>query len=145
VALFMLCGAVGVLVGGFLAARGEARHDRYIAWILVAAALLAVVLAIAVLPSSTTPMLMAVIGFCNGLANPSRDLLVRRAAMSRFGQQAFGRIYGLVYSGLDAGLALAPLVFGLFMDAGHFVLVLLGVAVLQGAAVLTALGVGRHA
>jgi FSR family fosmidomycin resistance protein-like MFS transporter len=55
---------------------------------------------------------MAAIGFLTGLAGPSRDLLVRRAATARFGQAAFGRVYGFVYSGLDTGLALAPLVFG---------------------------------
>ncbi|CAD5109159.1 MFS transporter [Zestomonas carbonaria] len=143
VSLFLFSGAVGVVAGGFLAARGGA-HERQVACILLAAALLAVLLASAVLPPALAPLLMALIGFCNGLANPSRDLLVRRAAVGRFGHRAFGRIYGLVYSGLDAGMALSPLLFGLFMDAGRFALVLLGVALLQVAATLTALGVGRQ-
>lgn len=141
--VYLLCGAFGVFVGGFLAARGEG-HDRRIALILSAAALLAVLLASGVLPAVLVPVLMGVIGFCNGLAGPSRDLMVRRAAMARFGQAAFGRIYGLVYSGLDAGMALSPLVFGLFMDAKQFALVLLGVALMQIFAVLTALSVGRQ-
>ena len=88
---------------------------------------------------------MAAIGYCTGIAGPSRDLLVRGAATSRFGQAAYGRVYGFVYSGLDAGLALAPLAFGAFMDGGRFTAVLIGIAVLQGLAILTALRVGGAA
>jgi MFS family permease len=58
---------------------------------------------------------------------PIQDLLVRRAATSRFGQGAFGRVYGFVYSGLDTGLALAPLVFGAD-GRGRFTTVLVGIA-----------------
>jgi hypothetical protein len=88
--------------------------------------------------------LMAAIGFLTGLAGPSRDLLVRSAATARFGQAAFGRVYGFVYSGLDTGLALAPLVFGGFMNKGQFATVLFGVAILQALAVFTALNVERR-
>ncbi|MBL8420620.1 MAG: MFS transporter, partial [Dechloromonas sp.] len=66
----------------------------------------------------------------------------RRVATSRFGQAAYGRVYGFVYSGLDAGLALAPIVFGVFMDNGRFAQVLIGIAVLQALAILTALRAG---
>ncbi|HEY6897030.1 MAG TPA: MFS transporter, partial [Rhodocyclaceae bacterium] len=89
------------------------------------------------------PMLGA-IGFATGMAGPSRDLLVRRAAASRFAQAAYGRIYGFVYSGLDAGMACAPLLFGPLMDAGHFHWLLSGVALLQVLAVFTALGIGSR-
>jgi hypothetical protein len=67
---------------------------------------------------------------------------VRRAATSTFGTGAFGRVYGFVYSGIDAGLALAPLVFGPLMDAGHPTYVLWGIAMLQVAAIVAALSVG---
>lgn len=89
-------------------------------------------------------MAMGVMGFFGGIAGPSRDLLVRQAATARFGQQAFGRVYGFVYSGLDTGLAVSPLVFGPLMDAGRFGTVLAGVALLQALAILTALNVGRQ-
>jgi hypothetical protein len=85
----------------------------------------------------------AVFGFCTGTATPSRDLLVRRAAMERFGQRSFGRIYGFVYSGLDTGLAVAPVLFGPLLDRGMFTAVLYGVALFQGLAVLAALRVGQ--
>ncbi|MEW5888350.1 MAG: MFS transporter [Pseudomonadota bacterium] len=141
-AAFLLGGAGGILVGGFLANRGEG-HDRLIALALLAAAAVALALALGTVPSWSVSLLMGAMGFCAGVAGPSRDLLVRRAATSRFGQGSFGRVYGFVYSGLDIGLAVAPLIFGPLMDAGRFALVLGGVAVFQGLAVLTALGVGR--
>ena len=89
------------------------------------------------------PVLLAGIGFFTGIAGPSRDLLVRKAATSRFGQAAYGRVYGFVYSGLDLGLAIAPLMFGAFMDQGRYSAVLVGIAVFQSLAILTALRVGR--
>jgi MFS family permease len=84
---------------------------------------------------------MLSIGFGVGFAGPGRDLLVRRAATSRFGRSSFGRVYGFVYSGLDTGQALSPLVFGPVLDAGRFRQPLIAIAVLQAAALLTALRV----
>lgn len=139
---YLLAGAAGVLVGGFLTR--HARQGQVIAGALCTAALAAVLLASGWPPAGMVVPLMAAIGFLTGLAGPSRDLLVRSAATARFGQAAFGRVYGFVYSGLDTGLALAPLLFGGFMDKGHFGAVLVGVAILQAAAVFTALGVERR-
>ncbi len=140
---FLLGGAAGIAVGGVLVSRGAA-HDRLIAASLSAAALVAVLIASGVLPAWSVSMAMGVMGFFGGIAGPSRDLLVRQAATARFGQQAFGRVYGFVYSGLDTGLAVSPLVFGPLMDAGRFGTVLAGVALLQALAILTALNVGRQ-
>lgn len=137
---YLLGGAGGILLGGFLAQKSA--HDKLIAMALAAAAALALVLASGMPPAWFILPLMAGIGFCTGIAGPSRDLLVRRVATSRFGQAAYGRIYGFVYSGLDAGLALAPLAFGGLMDARRFQEVLVGIALLQGLAILTALRVG---
>jgi MFS family permease len=139
--LYLLGGAGGILLGGFLARQGG--HEKIIARMLGLAAVLALLLASGLLPAWAAPGLMALIGFCTGIAGPSRDLLVRRVATSRFGQGAYGRIYGFVYSGLDAGLALAPLLFAGAMDSGRDVLVLLGIALLQGLAILTVFGVGQ--
>lgn len=85
---------------------------------------------------------MAATGFFAGIAAPSRDLLIRRAAMSRFGQAAFGRVYGFVYAGADVGLALVPLAFGGFMDGRRFAEVFAGIALLQALAIAAALRVG---
>ncbi len=140
---YLLGGAAGIVLGGFLAQKGD--HDRLIAAALGLAALLALLLASGMLPGWSVLPLMAGIGFCTGIAGPSRDLLVRRAATARFGQAAYGRVYGFVYSGLDLGLALAPVIFGALMDGRRFGAVLIGIAVLQTLAIFTALRVGKTA
>ena len=140
---YLLGGAAGIVLGGFLAQKGD--HDRLIAAALGLAALLALLLAAGILPGWSVLPLMAGIGFCTGIAGPSRDLLVRRAATARFGQAAYGRVYGFVYSGLDLGLALAPVIFGTLMDGRRFGEVLIGIAVLQTLAIFTALRVGKTA
>lgn len=139
---YMLGGGAGIALGGFLAARYRA-HERMVAGLLVAAALIALTLASGAVPGAAVFPMMAAIGFCTGTAAPSRDLLVRRVAMERFGQHTFGRVYGFVYSGFDAGLSASPILFGRLMDRGMFGAVLLGVAAMQGLAALTALQVGR--
>ena len=140
--VFLLGGAVGVSLGGFLAARYQA-HERVVAVLLVAAASLAVVLASAALPQIAVAPLMAIFGFCTGSASPSRDLLVRKAAMERFGQRSFGKVYGFVYSGVDVGMSISPVIFGRLMDRGMSSAVLYGVAFFQVLAVLFALRVGQ--
>lgn len=141
---YLLGSAGGILTGGFLATRSD-RHDRNIASALSIAFVIALLLATGVPPGWGVAPLMAVMGFGVGIAGPSRDLMVRRAAVLRAGDTAFGRIYGFVYSGFDTGLALAPLIFGRLMDHGEFGAVLYGIAALQALALVTALAVGGEA
>ncbi|MBC8024078.1 MAG: MFS transporter [Burkholderiales bacterium] len=141
---YLLASAAGVAAGGFFATRGD-RQDRLVAWALSAAALCSIALASAAMPAWSVVLLMVVMGFGVGFSGPSRDILVRRAATSTFGAGAFGRVYGFTYSGIDAGLALAPLVFGPMMDAGHPTHVLWGIATLQVFAIVAALAVGFRA
>ena len=136
--------AVGTITGGFLAARSE-HNERVIALALGLAAVMALLLASGWVSSALLLPMMAVMGFGVGTAGPNRDLLVRRAATSQFGRASFGRVYGFVYSGLDTGLALAPLIFGPLLDAGRFTAALTAVAVLQAASLLTAMRVGVSA
>ncbi|AVR97573.1 MFS transporter [Pseudoduganella armeniaca] len=134
---YMLASAGGMVVGGFLGA-GARRHDRTVALAFACAAALAVLLGAGWLPGWTVLPLMAAIGFCSGVAGPSRDLMIRAAAP----QNATGRVYGVVYSGLDSGLSVGPLLFGAIMDAGHPGWLFHGVALFQLAAIGTAVGVG---
>src|SRR5262249_27553518 len=119
--------------------------DRIIAVALSIAASMALVLATGLVPGWAAIVVMALMGFGSGIAGPSRDMLVRKAATARFGKQSFGRVYGFVYSGLDIGLAVSPVVFGPLLDAGQFQVALVGVAVLQTGALLSALRVGQGA
>ena len=140
---YLLGSAAGTLLGGFVAARTE-ENDRVIGFALGASAVIALILAWGVLPGWSVIALMTCMGFGAGVAGPSRDLLVRRAATARFGKSSYGRIYGFVYSGLDVGLAATPLVFGPLLDHGRFSAALVGVAVLQCAALASAARVGRR-
>ena len=140
---YLLGSAAGTAAGGFVASKGE-RQERLVAMALGFGALCALLIASGDVPAWSLAALMALMGFGVGFAGPSRDMLVRRAATSTFGAAAFGRIYGFVYSGIDTGLAIAPLVFGLLMDSGRFAQVLWGVAALQGAAIAAALLVGTR-
>ncbi|MGX9220018.1 MFS transporter [Massilia varians] len=134
---YMLASALGMVAGGFLGAHAK-QHDRTVAAVFAVAALLALVLAAGAGPSWMALPLMGLIGLCSGVAGPSRDLMIRAAAP----QGATGRVYGVVYSGLDSGLAIGPLLFGLVMDAGRPGWVFAGVALFQALAIATAVGVG---
>ena len=143
---YLLGSAAGMVAGGFVAVRVHA-HERTVGGALIGAAVFASVLASGLPPAWSVIPLMVGIGVGVGLAGPSRDLLVRRVATESLAggnaSPAFGRVYGFVYSGLDVGLALGPLAFGMLLDAGGRDGVLPGVALLQILAVLTVLAMGR--
>jgi MFS family permease len=144
---YLLGSAAGMVAGGFVAVHVQA-HDRTVGGALVGAAVFASALASGLPPAWSVIPLMVGIGIGVGLAGPSRDLLVRRVATESLAggnaSPAFGRVYGFVYSGLDVGLALGPLAFGMLLDAGGRDGVLPGVALLQILAVLTVLAMGRR-
>lgn len=110
---YMLCGAAGMVVGGFLAGR-VARLERTITVCLLATAAMLVVAGTGVLPGMGAMALVALAGVGTGLAGPSRDMLIKRAAPPG----ATGRVYGTVYSGLDLGFCTAAPVFGAMLDRG---------------------------
>jgi FSR family fosmidomycin resistance protein-like MFS transporter len=136
---YMLCGALGMLVGGFVAAKS--RHsDRVVAISMSAGALLLAVCGSGVLGPVMTMAVLASTGFAIGIGGPSRDMMIKKATP----KGATGRVYGLVYSGLDTGFAISPVVFGIFMDRGWYAATLLGAAVVLMLSVVTALGVGQR-
>ena len=141
---YLLGSAAGTITGGFLASRNE-RNERLIAIALGFSALMALLLASGQIVAALVFPVMALMGFGVGTSGPNRDLLVRRAATSQFGNTSFGRIYGFVYSGLDVGLAMSPLVFGPLLDAGKFQAALVAVAMLLLVALLTAMRIGAAA
>jgi len=110
---YMLCGAAGMVAGGFLVGRVE-RLERIIGTCLLAAAGLLFLVGTAWLPGLLAALLAAVAGFGTGLASPSRDVLIKQASPPG----ATGRVYGTVYSGLDLGFAVAAPIFGSLLDHG---------------------------
>ncbi|MFN3829245.1 MAG: MFS transporter, partial [Tepidimonas ignava] len=139
VTAYMLAGAVGMAVGGWVAARAAA-VDRVVALTMAAGALLMLLAATGWLGGVGSMAALAVTGLAVGIGGPSRDLLIRRATP----KGATGRVYGTVYSGLDTGFAVAPLVFGLLMDHGWYAATLAGGAVTLLLAVVAALAVGQR-
>ena len=137
VTVFMLGSAAGMLAGGMLLTRPE-RAPQVVAVSLGVSALLALLVGITDWPAWTVPVLFALMGLGMGLAGPSRDLLVKRATPAG----ATGRVYGMVYSGLDIGMSLSPSLFGLMMDAGRFGLVWAGIAAFQLLLIGSALNIG---
>jgi MFS family permease len=136
---YMLASAGGMLLGGFLGS-GRKHHDRTIAAAFAIAAVLALLLGLAVVPAWGALVLMALVGFFSGIAGPSRDLMIRAAAP----KNATGRVYGVVYSGLDSGLSVGPPLFGLMMDAGKPQMVFATIAFFLLLAIATATGVGSR-
>lgn len=136
--IYMITNAVGMGVGGFLIS-DPARAERIIMGAFGVAALFALSLGFAPLPAAVVPVAFACMGIAAGIASPSRDMLVKRSAPDN----ASGRVFGVVYSGLDAGMALGPLVYGGLLDAHQPALVWLAVAIFQGLLIFTALNVRK--
>jgi FSR family fosmidomycin resistance protein-like MFS transporter len=137
--IYMVCSACGMVAGGFLVA-DPTRCERIIGAGFGTAALIALLIGFVDVPALAVPVLFGVMGFGAGIAGPSRDLIVKRASPPN----ATGRVYGVVYSGLDIGQALAPLLFGALMDHQHAAQVWLGIALVQAVLIVNAFNV-RHA
>jgi len=141
---FLFGGAAGLLAGGFFAGATKGQ-EKLIGLAFLCSAAIAAALGLAIVPRWAVIGTMAVMGFGIGLAGPSRDMLVRKSTVARLGTGAFGRIYGLVYSGADVGLAVSPLIFGLMMDAGKTSFVLIGVAIALVVAIVAAQAIAHEA
>ncbi|WP_180126687.1 MFS transporter [Rhodoferax sp. BLA1] len=136
---YMLCGALGTFVGGFVAANAR-QSDRVVALSMSAAAVLLGLCGTGLFGPTLSMVVLASTGFAVGVGGPSRDMMIKKATP----KGATGRVYGLVYSGLDTGFAISPLVFGAFMDRGWYGATLLGAAAVLLLSVVAALGVGQR-
>jgi len=138
--IYMVAAGAGMVLGGHLV-RDPQRSVRIAAGGFGVAALVALALGLGHWTPMIVLMLFALMGFGAGIAGPSRDLLVKQATPPG----ATGRVYGVVYSGLDVGMMLAPLAFGAMMDAGQFRGIWLAIALVLGLLILTAVNVRRNA
>ncbi|NUZ07724.1 MFS transporter [Piscinibacter koreensis] len=136
--VYMLGSASGMVVGGFLASNPD-RCERVVGFAFSIAALFALALGFAPVAALLVPVLFAGMGIAMGIASPSRDLLVKRSSP----ENATGRVYGVVYSGLDIGQALAPLAFGRLMDMHRPQDVWLGIAIVQALMIVSAFNIQR--
>ena len=124
--LLALGSAAGVLVGGYLAAKLHS-PERIVSSFLSITIILCLLLATGFISLQVIPIIFCALGFGYGVIAPSRDLLVKQATP----KGVAGRVYGIVYSGIDLGAAVGPFVFGFFMDAGLPKALFIGIALFQ--------------
>ena len=132
--VFLFGASGGVLLGGFLAERVGAHHQVVIGAGLASAAAFFVAISLGLFPTALLGIPFALAGILVGLTMPSRDMLVRETAAA----SARGRVFGFVYSGLDSGAAVGPLIVGLLLDHGSPRAVLWLVAALLLLAIVSA-------
>ncbi len=137
---YMLCAAVGMFAGGFVAARWPLQSDRVVAVCMTSGACLFALCGTGLLNGMATMVALAVTGLAIGIGGPSRDMMIKKATPPG----ATGRVYGMVYSGLDVGFAMSPMVFGGFMARGWYGATLVGGALVLLLSVLAALGIGKR-
>ena len=136
--IYMVCSAAGMVGGGFLAS-DPARSERVVGAAFGVAALIALAIGFAAVPPLAVPLLFGLMGVAAGTAGPSRDLIVKRSSPDN----ATGRVYGVVYAGLDIGQAVVPLLVGRLMDLHQYRGVWLALAILQGVLIASAFSVRR--
>jgi MFS family permease len=137
-AALLVGSATGILTGGVLADRTR-RHDLIAVTGAAAAGAFALTIASGTMPAAFLAGVMALMGFSLGCTQPSRDMLVRAATPPG----ASGKVYGFVYSGLDAGSALSPLLLGWLMDRGAPRTVFVVAATAMLLTILTAIQIRR--
>ncbi len=138
VTVYMVASASGIALGGFLVADPQ-RCERIMATGMGVAAMIALAIGFADLPAMAVPALFGAMGFAAGLAGPSRDLIVKRSTP----EHATGRVYGVVYAGLDIGQALAAPLFGGLLDRQQYQGVWLGLVIFQGLLIFSAVNVRK--
>ena len=136
---YLVFSAIGQLSGGFAISRQWADPERIIAGALTGSAMLLFLAASGIAGATATLLLVMLAGLGTGVAGPSRDLLIKRATPTG----ATGRVYGMVYSGLDAGLAVSAPIFGWLMDHDLPRSIFIGAGAAMLISMLIGLGVGR--
>ena len=128
--------AMGAFAGGWIADRWK-NYDGIIGAGLTLAA--AAILAVGFVSMSLVPLIAmgCVAGFGAGVVLPARDMLVRAAAPPN----ATGKVFGLVYSGLDLGIVVVPLIVGPMIDHGYLTLPFAFIAVSLGFTIVAAMAV----
>ena len=112
--VYLFCSAAGILVGGQIADR-TARHDLVAAAVFVLTIVVTLVFAWVDLQLVALVALMIVVGLGQGIIRPARDMMLRAASP----KGSVGRVFGFVSAGIAVGSAVAPIPFGLILDAGR--------------------------
>jgi MFS transporter, FSR family, fosmidomycin resistance protein len=109
--MYLIGSAAGNVAGGVVADITP-NHARIVGLGLAGAGVLTLILGYVAMPAVVLFAAVALTGFLTGATTPSRDMLVRAATP----RGATGKVFGFVYSGLDLGSVLAPLIIGAMLD-----------------------------
>jgi MFS family permease len=135
---YLAASAFGSFAGGYVADMTK-DHDRVIGGGLIGAAVLALLIGFVPMPVILVFAAAMAMGFMSGLTMPSRDMLVRAATPPG----STGKVFGFVYSGLDLGSLVSPVVVGALIDHGHTPYVFIFIAAALAATVGAAIAVKR--
>ena len=138
-ALFLVASGVGVVCGGF-AADWTDRHDVITMLGMTLGGIIFFVIGSSWISSSVLIPALIIAGFVAGTTTPSRDMLVRKVTP----EGASGRVFGFVYSGLDLGSCLIPLILGWVLDHGSAPVVFYIIGSMLLVTVLTVVNLRRY-
>lgn len=139
VTVFMVASAFGMAYGGYLAV-DPSRCEKIVAGTFGVSAILALMMAFLPLAVWMVPVLFALMGFFSGIAGPSRDLIVKRATPAG----ASGRVFGVVYAGLDIGQSVAPLLYGYLINQKQYAGLFITLAIVQIILISSAFTAGKE-
>jgi FSR family fosmidomycin resistance protein-like MFS transporter len=111
---YLLLSALGVLVGGLIAAR-MTNHLITAAFGLSATVIAAILIGSFDLGALLLILVMSLAGLCSGIVMPSRDMIVREVTPPG----AFGTVFAFVTTGYHIAGILAPLLFAALLDHGE--------------------------
>ncbi|MGV8838677.1 MAG: MFS transporter [Bauldia sp.] len=134
ISIALAASILGTFVSGVAIDRGT--PHRVVAVVaLVAGGIACLVAGVAAWPAVLVIALLAVTEFCFGATTPPRDIIVRDSVPAG----SLGKSYGIVYSGLDGGQLVAPIVYGFLLDHAlpQLVFVVAGIATLAMLPTLT--------
>jgi len=136
---FLVCSAIGILSGG-VSADKTTRHDLIAIIGVVLSGLVLILIGSQIITASSVIAFLGLSGFFSGFAAPSRDMLVKKATPAG----STGQIFGFVYSGLDFGSSLRPLLLGWLMDIANAKSVFYACAVMLFLTIFTVVNVKKR-
>ncbi|KAB7624087.1 MFS transporter [Alkalilimnicola sp. S0819] len=118
--LYFVAGALGTLLGGWLADR-VVHHERATGIAFIISALFLVLLGLGALPLALVGGMIALAGFFLAVVSPLRDVMVRNATPAG----SIGTAFGIVTTGFSVGMVISPMLLGAVVDRGYPSLVFL--------------------
>ena len=136
---YLVLGAVGVLLGGFVADRTQ-KHNAVAALCFLSTALIIASVGFFILETYALFILLGLMGLMHGVIMPSRDMIVRSVTPDG----AFGKVFGFVTSGFSIGGIIAPPIFGWILDQSQPSFLFFGIGGIMLCSMMTVFTSGRR-